>query len=277
MTNSSASSATITSIAVFENGRPAEGHGTTNLIFDAQIYLGDDCPPLLAALRYFNSENHVFNEIGFYFIVATVAKMESGAHIALQNNTGIDETDYDVVGNVVMLIPITGDAAVNPTIRPYIHVCGTVRSVDDLAGTFTIDAHQYVNALKTATNSNFNSMLPVECSIPNTPRWHKNGKKFGIPHPNRYISVTGFLTGRKTRKEHEVCITECFTLEIQSIVFLGRPVVANSSGSPIQARTPGAKSKMKFDFSSARANKCLRLDDNATESSGTSAINSVDN
>jgi hypothetical protein len=29
--------------------------------------------------------------------------MESGAHIALQNNTGIDETDYDVVGDVVMV------------------------------------------------------------------------------------------------------------------------------------------------------------------------------
>lgn len=32
--------------------------------------------------------------------------MESGARIALQNNTGIDETDYDVVGNVVMVSPL---------------------------------------------------------------------------------------------------------------------------------------------------------------------------
>jgi hypothetical protein len=45
----------------------------------------------------------------------------------------------------------------------------------------------------------------------------------------------------------------------------------------IQARTPGARSKMKLDFSSARATKRLRLEDDARECSGTpSAINSVD-
>jgi hypothetical protein len=192
------------------------------------------------------------------------------------------------------LVPITGNTAVNPTIRPYIHICGTVRSVDDLAGTFEIDAHQYVNALKNS-NSNFNSMLPVECSIPNTPRWHKNGKKFGIPHSNRYVSVTGFLTGRKTRKEREVCITERFALEVQSIIFLGCPVVATSSGSckfssPLSLHlfsiicsysgsNPRCQIQDEVQFSSTRATKCLRLEDNhdATESSGTLAINSVDN
>jgi len=83
MTNSNVSSATITSIAVFENGRPAEGNGTMTLIFDAQIYVRDDCPPLLAAVCYFNSENHVFNEIGFYFIIASVTSIHWHACITL--------------------------------------------------------------------------------------------------------------------------------------------------------------------------------------------------
>jgi hypothetical protein len=84
MTNSSASSATIIAVAVFENGRVAEGQGMT-LIFDAQIYLGEDCPPLLAALRYFNSTNRAFNEIGFYFVIAKASPTVTNSNTRILN------------------------------------------------------------------------------------------------------------------------------------------------------------------------------------------------
>jgi len=62
------SSATISAIAVFENGRKVEG---MSCIFDAQIFLGKE-KPLLAALRYFNRDNREFGDVGFYFITARV-------------------------------------------------------------------------------------------------------------------------------------------------------------------------------------------------------------
>lgn len=66
--SSSGASATITAIAVFENGRHIEG---MSYIFDAQIYLGKSMP-ILAALRYFNREGREFSDIGFYFVTASV-------------------------------------------------------------------------------------------------------------------------------------------------------------------------------------------------------------
>ncbi|KAG2049164.1 hypothetical protein BDR06DRAFT_975488 [Suillus hirtellus] len=110
MSNSSASSATIVAIAVLENGRFCEGQGRA-LIFDAQIYLGENCPALLAALKYFNADNQAFDPVGFYIVIAR-------------------------------LIPIAKDG-VSPLYTPYIEICSTVKYVDDLTNTFSIDAHQF--------------------------------------------------------------------------------------------------------------------------------------
>ncbi|KAG1841446.1 hypothetical protein DFJ58DRAFT_845023 [Suillus subalutaceus] len=251
--NSNASSATIVAVTVFEQGRKAEG---STLFFDAQIYLGPDCPVLIAAMRFF-----------------TVAQMESGAHIMMPE--GMRESDYDLVADVVSLIPLPD--GVDLLHSPYIEICGTVHSVDDLAGTFNIDAHQYIASLRIpsahteppSTSSSpatktFKSIMPVECSIPDTPRWKRSGKKL-TPQPHRYVSITGFLTGRKTKTVvGEDPVTERFCLQVDSIVFLGRPVVAHSSSNSVASNpsTPATgRSKMKFDFSQVRSNKRARLDE----------------
>ncbi|KAG1729855.1 uncharacterized protein EDB91DRAFT_1085633 [Suillus paluster] len=234
MSNSSASSATIVAVAVLENGRFCEGQGRA-LNFDAQIYLGDDCPPLLAALKYFNADNQAFDPVGFYIVIARVAKMEPSANINLDDRNR--ESYFDLVGDVVRLIPIAKDG-VSPLYTPYIEICGTIEHVDDLANTFSIDVHQYVSSLRTnstgASSTSqwpFKSILPVECGFPNTARWTKSGKKL-TPQLHHYISVTGFITGRKVKTvEGSEPETDRFTVEVDSIVFLGRPVVTKSSGS----------------------------------------------
>ncbi|KAI5990796.1 hypothetical protein EDC04DRAFT_3148697, partial [Pisolithus marmoratus] len=276
MSNSSASSATITAIVVFENGR---GSGL-NLTFDAQMYLSDSDTPLLAALRYFNSENHVFGSIGFYFIIARarVAQMESGARIALEDSPAklqIEESDYDLVGDIVCLIPIA-DNGVNPAITPYVELCGSVEQTDDLTRTFTLNPHQFVNALRPSITGNssmkdasgsptlvFQSILPVECTFPDTPRW-KNAKI--LPAANRYVSVTGFITGRKDVESKPLGnkgITRHFCVTIESIVFLGCPVIARTpSGVQVDSSANLGHSKLKFSFS--KGNKRKRLDDSET-------------
>ncbi|KAG1818909.1 hypothetical protein EV424DRAFT_1539873 [Suillus variegatus] len=271
MTNSSTSSATIIAVAVFENGRVAEGQGMT-LIFDAQIYLGEDCPPLLAALRYFNSTNRAFDEIGFYFVIAKaspmVAKMESGARLGLL--PGMEEMDYDIVGDIIRA-RLPSFQSIEPTFTPYVEICGTVSTVDDLARSFCIDAHQYVTALKPEPSStNFRSLMPVECTFPDTARWKKSlsGKRF-IVQPNRYVSIGGFIIGRKTFKAGDKNETERFRIEVDSITFLGRPVVASTGsslhGATSTTPTPG-RSKLKFSFSDRTPlNKRSLPDDNSED------------
>lgn len=64
------SAATLTAVAVFENPRKLE-RGKT-IVIDAQIYMGAH-PPLIAALRYFNVNDISFEDIGTYFMHATVS------------------------------------------------------------------------------------------------------------------------------------------------------------------------------------------------------------
>lgn len=112
--SSTRSSATITTLAIFEHGRRLEG---MSYVFDAQIYV-ENGPPILAALRYFNSSGREFTDLGFHFVTAQVhlpigstfnspqeynykiAKIEPGANIAIQPNGPIKE-DYDLVGDIV--------------------------------------------------------------------------------------------------------------------------------------------------------------------------------
>ncbi|KAI5985716.1 hypothetical protein EDD15DRAFT_2373820 [Pisolithus albus] len=268
-------SAMITALAAFKNGRHADSNA---LIFDAQIYLGDSKPPLLAALHYFNKElRHNKTE---FAIISQVAKIELGAHIALQPATGMLENDYDLVGDVVILIPLPDDF--NIAYHPYIDICGTVASVDDLTSTFTIDAHQYVTALKNngnhathepvmpptvnpspsrnASNSHaqFRSIMPVECKIPDTPRWTRSGKKI-LPARNCYVSITGFITDRKPHGSQSATM-ERFCVEIESIVYLGHPMVSSSASTPASPTVGNPRRKMKFDFSAPRAAKRARVE-----------------
>ncbi|KAG0706992.1 hypothetical protein DFH29DRAFT_1018665 [Suillus ampliporus] len=206
-------------------------------MFDAQMYLGPDSAPLLAALHFFNSKSRTFDEMGFYFVITRIAKMEHGAQIALSDGAA-DEMDYDLVGDIVKLIPvpIPVDGSFQPTFTPYVEICGTVDSVDNLTCTFCINAHQYVVSLKPSDqpqSQNFQSLVPVECVIPSTPRWKKSlsRKKF-IVQPRRYVSVSGSITGRMTKKVGDKQLTECFRVEVDNIMFLRYPIVTSSSTSP---------------------------------------------
>ncbi|KAF8142057.1 hypothetical protein EV363DRAFT_1443946 [Boletus edulis] len=270
--SSTGCSATITAVAVFENGRRAEG---MSYIFDAQMYLGNSTP-LLAALRYFNRDNREFDDMGFYFVTARVAMMEPGAMIARQPNSPT-ETEYDLVGDVVNLIPIKipdgvdHSEVVDPKYLPYVELCGIVQTVDDVAGTFHLKPHQYVALLRNSTSGQpatsnsvapkFCSTLPVKCLIPDTQRWKtKSGRKM-TPKSGGYLSVTGFMTDRNGTSQAR----QGFCLDVDSMVFLGRPIVTRSAGSQDSLATespstPG-RAGMRFDFTQTRSTKKRRVED----------------
>ncbi|KAG2752745.1 hypothetical protein P692DRAFT_201862768 [Suillus brevipes Sb2] len=101
-----------------------------------------------------------------------MAKMEHGAHIRLSDGAAY-ELDYNLVGDIIKLIPvpIPIDSSFQPTFTPYIKICGTVDTTNDIAHTFHINTHQYVAFLKTSDQNQsqkFQSLMPVECVIPDT-------------------------------------------------------------------------------------------------------------
>lgn len=103
----------------------------------------------------------------------------------------------------------------------------------------------------------------MECTILDTARWRSkgtgskenNGKRL-VPRKNSYVSITGFITGRCSTAGNK-----CFCVEVDSMVFLGRPTVPGTSqlASPLAGATsneasPG-HSNLKFDFSQLRNKK----------------------
>ncbi|KAG1793273.1 uncharacterized protein HD556DRAFT_1308714 [Suillus plorans] len=216
MSNSSASSATITAVAIF---RFCEGQGRA-LIFDAQIYL-----------------------VGFYIVIARNQVQTLVLKTQNERHTLIWSEMWSGYISGMMFHPST-----------YLTL-SSVESIDDLTGTFSIDAHQYIHA--------------YEATPPRLPeyqaRWTKSGKKL-MPQPHCYVSVTGFITGGKVKSVAGSEQTKRFTVEVDSIVFLGCPVVTKSLGNitshgPSSSGTP-SKPGMKFDFSQvAWPAKCQRTEE----------------
>lgn len=68
-------SAVISALAVLENPR-LDGNKGKNVLLDGHLYFYDDPSSpdhaALVLLRYFNDNNHIFDEVGRYFIQANV-------------------------------------------------------------------------------------------------------------------------------------------------------------------------------------------------------------
>jgi len=235
--------ASIVGIAILENAR--QNHSKT-VVLDSQIYLGDNAPPLTAALRYFNSFNLTFDpdEPGRYFIFAHIARMERGADILLPQDSV--ETDYDIVGDIVSLIPLSED--VDPRHPPVVHLAGVAAKIDMKNGTFEMEISQWVSALReirpTEGITQAGGSLFVSCSFPDTPRYKQRKP---VPKKGTYVAIEGFLRNI-VKKEDE--FPEKFLIEVETIAFCGQATVSPKTEAPAQSNSmPLQKRKRHFKFS----------------------------
>ncbi|KZP02343.1 hypothetical protein FIBSPDRAFT_970114 [Athelia psychrophila] len=183
------SSAAITAVVVLESPRNAPDSPKT-IFFDGQIYQGAG-QPLLAAFRYFNANNMVFDDVGFYFLHATVAKMAEGAAILPSESDIV----YDLVGDIVFLIPAPD---VDPKYLPWVHIAGTVCATpSSLKDTFDINASQYTSVLRDAKKHG-GSTLPVRCFVKDSPRYKQYSKP--VPNVNSQVTFTGSLTSHQVHR-----------------------------------------------------------------------------
>ncbi|KAF7970451.1 hypothetical protein HWV62_23895 [Athelia sp. TMB] len=207
------SSVSLIATAVFKNPHKMKNSPKT-IIVDAQVYL--DAPePLSLGLRYFNKKDMVFEDMGFYFMHAFVAKMEKGA--VLDPSNGAEDGGSQLVSA----------NGVDPYQLPWFIISGTVTVSDESASMFSLEPSQYVAALKNAKEADplVSMILPVQCYIPDSPRY-KKGKP--IPRVGGMVSFEGFLTSVTRRvdpDDAEKKVAEKFYFEIENLAFMGRATV----------------------------------------------------
>ncbi|KAJ7939227.1 hypothetical protein B0H13DRAFT_1850963 [Mycena leptocephala] len=91
---SSSSYASFAALTVLENPRK---------IIQKNLYLGTpEHESIVASLRYFNTKNEVFPDVGLYFVYTTVAQMDPSIEVFTGDGSGSDLTpnEFSLVGDI---------------------------------------------------------------------------------------------------------------------------------------------------------------------------------
>ncbi|KAJ6540435.1 hypothetical protein B0H19DRAFT_1269017 [Mycena capillaripes] len=215
-------------ISVLENPRAMAKSGF--IVFDAQIYLGSSEPALITSVRYFNSDNTVFEDVGCYCIAArTTPTIE----VYSQNLTPVD---CHAFGDVVWMVPLGSPENFDINHHAVVHVSGVPTNIDKHDSTFEIHADQYLSATKNADN-----VFPVRCGFPDTPRWKKYKP---VPGKGKPVSIEGFLTGVERNEDKTV---KYFIVDLEKVTFHGQaPAAPKAEESPTKLVNNGTPARLKF-------------------------------
>ncbi|TFK65827.1 hypothetical protein BDN72DRAFT_845065, partial [Pluteus cervinus] len=236
----------ISAIAVCINPRSANNSKLITL--DANLFIEDEGHPKsphLAYFNFFNRDDLVFNEMGTYFITATLA----GVGAALSNKTaGLEDVDYAAVGDIRSIIPAGGPDSVDPAQAPLLTVSGAV--VASEIDYFDLAPEQYVSALRDCPRR---PTFPVRCFIKDSKRWGSGSRK---PRPmgGQYIMASGIFEAVVRNDEKKVIR---FEMELTDLAYLGRsvlPVSSSQAGASAGSGSANGKGKDKaFSYATSPA------------------------
>ncbi|KAH9835231.1 uncharacterized protein C8Q71DRAFT_710346, partial [Rhodofomes roseus] len=199
-------SSVITGIAVVERPRIIDTSQPRSVWLDAGIYSGNPHQPLIANFRYWNDGGVEFGDGPIVcFIVAT---MQPHARV---NSSVLSATDYDIVGDILQLIPAPG---ADPAHSPFIFACGQATNIQNNISMFDVLPTQYVSQLPLRQPSNF----PMRVEIPSSKRYESRGKPMPKNTDSRF-HVQGFLKD-VTRGADEV--VQWFNVRLHNIVYFDR-------------------------------------------------------
>ncbi|KAJ6556570.1 hypothetical protein DFH09DRAFT_1084662 [Mycena vulgaris] len=246
------SAASLIAFAVLENPRLIPK--TKSIVFDAQIYLGSSEPALITSLRYFNSNNLEFPEVGSYSVVIQPARTLPTIEVYSQELTPVD---YHTFGDIVWIIPLGSPENFDMCHHAVVHVAGFATNVNEDDLTFEIHATQYVSATKTADNV--------------FPRWEKYKL---LPTRGKATAIEGLLTGVECNEDPTV---KYFIVDLEKVTFLGpasaapkakeSPTKLVNTGTPACLKFTGFFGSQKPDTKSGEPNPKKRktVDDRANE------------
>ncbi|THU93229.1 hypothetical protein K435DRAFT_861687 [Dendrothele bispora CBS 962.96] len=229
----------VTGPTVLANGRPIDGK--KSLLFDANLYLSTQGEAAVAALRYFNEENRSFDAPAVYEIRASVSKMpEKG--IQLSNGEKLEDTEYDVIGDITWLHPVNAEDAKQ---RPYVDAIGTAENINREDSTFDVTAPQWTQLLRRQ------EPLPIRAVIPDRARYKVQGDKMKkpIPNPNATVHISGFMTRVLPREGDVEERADRFYVAVDDVTFLGRGSSNNQlPEAATQVRTQKGKRKCVWNY-----------------------------
>ncbi|KAJ7198416.1 hypothetical protein B0H12DRAFT_1244851 [Mycena haematopus] len=225
------SSAFLHGVAVLENPRVIPKSKT--VVFDGQLFLPSIEPALIGSFRYFNADDLTLPEVGCYSVNIRVAHPTPTVEVFSQTLT---QTDYNIMGDIVSLIPVGSPESVDLRHPSFVSLCGVPTHINRDDATFELTVEQYISATKQS------EVLPIQCLIPDIPKFRKYKP---IPVQGKCVSVTGFLTGVERNDNKTV---KHFIIDIDSVVFLGQPA---GSTAPKAEESPtkianGTPARLKF-------------------------------
>ncbi|KAK7015439.1 hypothetical protein R3P38DRAFT_3570970 [Favolaschia claudopus] len=185
------------------------------------------------SLRYFNSDNQDFADVGCYCAVVQPARTTSTLEVYSQE---LAPLDYHFFGDILSIIPLGSPDSLNIRTHATVHVCGVPSNIDKPNSTFDIKIEQYLSATKTPDNA-----FQVHCVFPATPRWEKYKP---IPVKGKSVSVEGSLTGFELNDDRSV---KHFIVDIEKVTFLGNA----SSTTPKAEESPTKIGMYVFGLSSS--------------------------
>ncbi|KAJ7241920.1 hypothetical protein B0H12DRAFT_1236876 [Mycena haematopus] len=244
------SSVIASGLAILEDPRNASSRV---IVFTASVYVGSNAvntgasesavENLRGSLRYFKDEadTTAYPPVGIYYVVFGAAKMEPGVEVYTE-----DTAKIVFVGDIKQLCllealdPIDPIWSIDPRQRVSVHVCCAVTSSNQQAATFTAAPEQFTFAFadvkKAAEKSQSSfpkSVFPLSATIPDSHRFKGSTKP--TPYSNKYCGFTGYLTGMSSELEGSKVIDR-FTIEVDTIAFLGNVVSVLPKATPSQAK-----------------------------------------
>ncbi|KAJ6480066.1 hypothetical protein DFH09DRAFT_1341557 [Mycena vulgaris] len=225
------SSASIIGVAVLENPRVIPK--SKAVVFDAQIYLGSSEPALITSLRYFNTNNIEFTDIGCYMVVIHPARTSPTIEVYSQELTPLD---YHAFGDIVWLVPLGSPENFNMRHHATVHVAGAAINVNKDDSTFEIQPVQYLSATRAADN-----VFPVRCLFPDTKRWERYKP---IPSKGKSVLIEGLLTGLERNEDRTI---KYFIIDLEKVTFLApAPAAPKAEESPTKMVNQGTPARLKF-------------------------------
>ncbi|KAJ6455546.1 hypothetical protein C8R47DRAFT_1060777 [Mycena vitilis] len=192
------SSTSLTAIAVLENPRLIPKSKV--VVFDAQIYLGSSEPALISSLRYFNTHDIKFADVG------CPARTSPTIEVWSQE---IAPLNYHAFGDIAWLVPLGSPENFNVRHHATVQVAGAAVNVNKDDSTFEIHAVQYLSATRAPDN-----VFPVRCLFPDNKRWERYKP---VPSKGKSVLVEGLLTGLERNEDRTV---KHFIIDLEKVTFL---------------------------------------------------------
>ncbi|TCD61967.1 hypothetical protein EIP91_007678 [Steccherinum ochraceum] len=257
----------IAGVAVLEHLRFPTGKSRT-MICDAQLYMEEEVP-MTVGFKYFNSDNILFEDaVNIVFLVATVVTYDKSKFQLLHSEV-LGEDDYDLIGEICMLIPAgTEDRPVNPCVPPLGIIAGPVTSQAGNNEEFNVDVTHWTQPGgygQFATRGYFGA----------TNR-HANSEHKPLPRPG---TIAAFA-GRFTHTLRPAAGTpERFLIDVDYISFIGQsqipPKSAPSTGKGKE--TPAKRFGFSFGSPTPRPSKKSKVEEPAPlQLAGPSGLQSDD-